>query len=228
MSALLMLALIGSVYATMQSSYTYTGCLANSSTSKISKGTIYNVKPGTSPISACRTGDYQISLYDKIEVDSLINSLTNQIASLSDKTANIENNMENKSFSATFLSWAWDTGTGICTPTDCTKDIISNEFYLPVESYVYVSSSGNIGIATVPYRFGFVIDDGQDHNNSHSFYLQSADKFSLSDGYKLSAGNHIIHLKGYTTVSIGIPEVNLIVIATEKGSTKCNACSFYK
>lgn len=223
LSVLLILTLIGSVYAAVQSSYTYTGCLAANSTSSIQKGTLYNLRPGTTPITACKIGDYQISLYDKKQVDSLINSLSNQITSLSNRVSNLENNQSqiyifgNRQVCCKSIGNGWNNWSEITNYT----------FYLPVDSYVYVESSGNIANF---YDYA-AINLGIDYNPlgdttnyrgygeypvGSSYVRQSG--FQISNVYFLTKGYHTIHLSGWAAASTYVSGISFNVITDQKGN----------
>lgn len=140
LSVLSILILIGTVYAATQSSYTYTGCLAANTTLQISnldKGTFYNVQPGGQPISACKPGDYLISLYDQVQIDSLMNAITNQINSLTTRISALENNPYPRTFNKA------TTYTGITTPNQWTE-LTEYTFYLPINADVQIEGYGSL------------------------------------------------------------------------------------
>lgn len=135
LSVLLIILLIGSAYAAVQSSYTYTGCLATSVTKIASKGTFYNMQSGNKPTSACQTGDYQISLYDKVQVDSLINIVTNQINSLATRISNLESDPYPKLYTMKYNFTSFNVNNG-------NSPLASLTFTLPRDAIVQIQTDG--------------------------------------------------------------------------------------
>jgi hypothetical protein len=135
LSVLLILTMIGSVYAAVQTSQLYTGCVAASNSKGITIGTVYNVKAGTSPISTCKTGDYQASLYDKIQIDSLISSITNQINSLATRISNLESDPYPKLYTNRYNFTSFNVNNG-------NSQLASLTFTLPRDAIVQIQTDG--------------------------------------------------------------------------------------
>lgn len=70
----------------------YTGCVTTKVGKFVPNGIFYNFQPGTTPISTCNSGDYQISVYEKTFIDNAISNLQTQINSLTTRVSNLENN----------------------------------------------------------------------------------------------------------------------------------------
>lgn len=160
----------------------------------------------------------------------LINGLINQIALLSNRLSNIENNQSqiyifgNRQVCCKSIGNGWNNWSEITNYT----------FYLPVDSYVYVESSGSIENF---YDYA-AIDLGVDSNAygdttnyrgygeypvGSSYTRQSG--FQVSDVYHLTKGYHTIYLDGWAgyvwsgiTSQTYVSGISFNVITDQKGS----------
>jgi hypothetical protein len=217
LSVLFILILTGSVYAAVQSSYTYTGCLAANTPLQISsldKGTFYNIQPGSQPISACKTGDYLVSLYDQVQVDSLINTITNQINSLTTRISNLENDPYPAVYAAPYKVTGLPTNNQI-------YELNSLTFVLPKDAYCIIQEDGMM-ISYLGYAYtNLIIDNngGQGAWYGDGKYDGSGEwtGFEKADVQYLTAGAHTVRVDGLTYG--GNPEAfaRISVTALDKG-----------
>jgi len=195
LSVLSILILTGSVYAAVQSSYTYTGCLAANTPLQISsldKGTFYNIQPGSQPISTCKPGDYMVSLYDKVQLDSLINTITNQINSLTGRATNLENNQR-------YIQGSFQIVSNQAID-NYMKTINTIVFDVPGDSNVYVEVSGWVFGSSNPFYMAMDVDQepcGPSWcwtKDMRFINPQSTTNLQRSEVYRLSKGSHTIYL----------------------------------
>lgn len=224
--------------------------LINQRNSKgITIGTFYNVKAGTSPISTCKTGDYQTSLYDKIQIDSLISSVTNQINSLATRVTNLENNPYPATYTMYDPNYYTINGSGTVGGNNVYyyTQVENYQFYLPKPTYVNIEVSGQydgiIGgnefdlVATIDSPTGYACNVqcfGRQYSFNSSFWPWTG--FQMAGSKYLSAGYHSIQIAGFengiqeaficsgTGVKGcgggGILETYISVAAVDKGTTQ--------
>lgn len=185
----------------------YTGCVSTKVGKWDPAGIFYNFKAGSTPIYPCNSGDVQFSLYDKTYIDNVISGIQTQITNLVTRITNIENN--NALLSRAYVLTGSYSSQSNVVPNGIWQDIINWNFYVPVDSYAYIESSGNIiNQNTGPFLVAMGIDDRACQSTGVSTWACSGDIREIDasqfpwTGYQMSRevpllkGYHRIYLQG--------------------------------
>lgn len=140
--------------------------------------------------------------------------------------ANIVKTTKSPGYSAMFGNFAeigadWNPGNP--------AQIVNVSFYLPVNAYVYVTSSGETsficGTSGCPgtAQMWIAIDDKDKRADWDTYKFQ--DSFSISSMYKLKKGYHTAYLMGQPRddANFGYTSANIVAIATQKGTIGGNS-----
>ncbi len=130
-------------------------------------------------------------------------------------------------FSATFGNFVEGGADKVINSGEGSGQIINVSFYLPVDSYVYVSSSGGIeflcgtGACAGTGRIWISMDGtgraDWDYNKFSSNDEPGWAGFSTSTMYKLKKGYHTAYVNGESDKKFW-GNANIVVIATQKGT----------
>jgi hypothetical protein len=105
-------------------------------------------------------------------------------------------------------------------------EIVKVSFHLPVDAYVYISSSGEVtfssggkscpGLATL-----WIVVDDKTRVADWDTYRFREGGFSVSSAYRLRKGDHTAYLLGRpheTSYKLAYMSANIVAIATQQGS----------
>jgi hypothetical protein len=133
----------------------------------------------------------------------------------------------------------WDPGPG-------NAEIAHVSFHLPVDAYVYVSSSGEVTFVSKEVSSSGAVNlvrAGPSSSASANLWIAMDDKsrvadwdttrrfhdsgFSVSSMYKLKKGPHTAYLMGCpcgSSYNLGYMDASIVVIATQNGTIGKNSC----